>query len=136
MNEVFIASAVRTPIGQVRGALSQVRPDDLAAIAIREAVRRAGVDGVEVEEVFLGCANQAGEDNRNVARMALLLAGLPHSVPGVTLNRLCASGLAAVNQAARTIRAGTGVNNETASIERRPRSSRIHHRRSHGGRSK
>src|SRR5262245_23531656 len=108
MNEVFIASAVRTPIGQVRGALSQVRPDDLAAIAIREAVRRAGVDGAEVEEVFLGCANQAGEDNRNVARMALLLAGLPHSVPGVTLNRLCASGLAAVNQAARAIRAGEG----------------------------
>ena len=108
MHEVLIASAVRTPIGQVRGALSQVRPDDLAAIAIREAVRRAGVDGAEVEEVFLGCANQAGEDNRNVARMALLLAGLPHSVAGVTVNRLCASGLAAVNQAARAIRAGEG----------------------------
>src|SRR5262245_2596189 len=108
MNEVFIASAVRTPIGQVRGALSQVRPDDLAAIAIREAVRRAGVDAGQVEEVFMGCANQAGEDNRNVARMGLLLAGLPHSVPGVTLNRLCASGLTAVNQAARAIRAGEG----------------------------
>jgi acetyl-CoA C-acetyltransferase len=108
MNEVMIASAVRTPIGQIRGALSQVRPDDLAAIVIREAVRRAGVDAAEVEEVFLGCANQAGEDNRNVARMALLLAGLPHSVPGVTLNRLCASGLTAVNQAARAIRAGEG----------------------------
>src|SRR5262245_30978955 len=108
MNEVLIASAVRTPIAQVRGALSQLRPDDPAAIALREAVRRPGGGGAEVEEVFLGCANQAGEDNRNVARMALLLAGLPHSVPGVTLNRLCASGLAAVNQAARAIRAGEG----------------------------
>ena len=108
MNEVLIASAVRTPIGQIRGALSPVRPDDLAALVIREAVRRAEVDPSEVEEVFLGCANQAGEDNRNVARMGLLLAGLPHSVPGVTLNRLCASGLTAVNQAARAIRAGEG----------------------------
>jgi len=108
MNDVVIVSAVRTPIGQVRGALSQVRPDDLAALVIREAIGRAGVEGALVDEVFLGCANQAGEDNRNVARMALLLAGLPHSVPGVTVNRLCASGLAAVNQAARAIRAGEG----------------------------
>ena len=108
MNEVVIISAVRTPIGQVRGALSQVRPDDLAALVIREAVRRAQVDAAQVEEVFMGCANQAGEDNRNVARMGLLLAGLPHSVPGVTVNRLCASGLSAVNQAARAIRAGEG----------------------------
>ncbi len=108
MHEVLIVSAVRTPIGRVRGALSQVRPDDLAAIAIREAVQRAGVDGAEVEEVLMGCANQAGEDNRNVARMGLLLAGLPQAVPGVTVNRLCASGLAAVNQAARAIRAGEG----------------------------
>ncbi len=108
MNEVVIVSAVRTPIGQIRGALAQVRPDDLAALVIREAVRRAEVDGAQVEEVFMGCANQAGEDNRNVARMGLLLAGLPHSVPGVTVNRLCASGLSAVNQAARAIRAGEG----------------------------
>jgi acetyl-CoA C-acetyltransferase len=108
MNEVLIASAVRTPIGQIRGALSEVRPDDLAALVVREAVQRAGVEAASVEEVFLGCANQAGEDNRNVARMALLLAGLPHSVAGVTLNRLCASGLTAVNQAARAIRAGEG----------------------------
>ena len=108
MNEVMIVSAVRTPIGQIRGALSQVRPDDLAGLVIREAVRRAELDPAEVDEVFMGCANQAGEDNRNVARMGLLLAGLPHSVPGVTVNRLCASGLSAVNQAARAIRAGEG----------------------------
>jgi acetyl-CoA C-acetyltransferase len=108
MKEVVIASAVRTPIGQIRGTLSQVRPDDLAAVAIREAVARADVDAGEIEEVFMGCANQAGEDNRNVARMALLLAGLPQSTPGVTFNRLCASGLTAINQAARAIRAGEG----------------------------
>jgi acetyl-CoA C-acetyltransferase len=108
MKEVVIASAVRTPIGQIRGTLSQVRPDDLAAVAIREAVARADLDTAEIEEVFMGCANQAGEDNRNVARMALLLAGLPQSTPGVTFNRLCASGLTAINQAARAIRAGEG----------------------------
>jgi acetyl-CoA C-acetyltransferase len=108
MDEVVIVSAVRTPIGQVRGALSPVRPDDLAGVVIREAVSRAGVEAAQVEEVFMGCANQAGEDNRNVARMGLLLAGLPDSVPGVTVNRLCASGLSAVNQAARAIRAGEG----------------------------
>jgi acetyl-CoA C-acetyltransferase len=108
MEDVVIVSAVRTPIGQVRGGLSAVRPDDLAGLVIREAVARAGVDGSQVEEVFMGCANQAGEDNRNVARMGLLLAGLPDSIPGVTVNRLCASGLSAVNQAARAIRAGEG----------------------------
>ncbi|MBW2577878.1 MAG: thiolase family protein [Deltaproteobacteria bacterium] len=108
MPEVVIASAVRTPIGQIRGALSGVRPDDLLALALREAVSRAGIDAAEIEEVIAGCANQAGEDNRNVARMALLLAGIPHSVPGSTVNRLCASGLTAVNQAARAIRAGEG----------------------------
>jgi acetyl-CoA C-acetyltransferase len=108
MDEVVIVSAVRTPIGRIRGSLSQVRPDDLAGLVIREAVRRAELDAALVEEVFMGCANQAGEDNRNVARMGLLLAGLPHSVPGVTVNRLCASGLTAVNQAARAIRAGEG----------------------------
>ena len=108
MNEVVIVSAVRTPIGTIRGALSQMRPDDLAAIVIKEAVARAGVDPNLIEEVMLGCANQAGEDNRNVARMGLLLAGLPHHVAGVTVNRLCASGLAAVNQAARAIACGEG----------------------------
>ncbi len=108
MHEVVIASAVRTPIGQIRGALSNVRPDDLLAVVIREAVNRAGIDAAEIEEVIAGCANQAGEDNRNVARMALLLAGLPQSVPGLTVNRLCASGLTAINQAARAIRAGEG----------------------------
>ncbi len=108
MNEVVIVSAVRTPIGRIRGALADVRPDDLAALVIREAVARAGVDPAEIEEVYLGCANQAGEDNRNIARMALLLAGLPHHVAGVTFNRLCASGLSAVNHAARAILAGEG----------------------------
>jgi acetyl-CoA C-acetyltransferase len=106
MNDVVIISAARTPIGKLGGALSSVRPDDLAAIAVKEAVNRAGIDPNEIEEVILGCANQAGEDNRNVARMAALLAGLPQSVAGVTVNRLCASGLAAVNQAARAIRCG------------------------------
>lgn len=108
MSEVVIVSAVRTPIGKLRGALSSLRPDDLAALAIGAAVERAGIDPEEIEEVYFGCANQAGEDNRNVARMAALLAGLPESVAGVTLNRLCASGLTAVNQAARAILAGEG----------------------------
>jgi len=108
MHDVVIVSAVRTPIGRLGGALAGVRPDDLAALAIRAAVDRAGVDPALVEEVYMGCANQAGEDNRNVARMGLLLAGLPQSVAGVTLNRLCASGLNAVNQAARAIRCGEG----------------------------
>jgi acetyl-CoA C-acetyltransferase len=108
MHEVVIASAARTPIGQIRGALSGVRPDDLLALVLREAVNRAGIDAAEIEEVIAGCANQAGEDNRNVARMALLLAGFPQSVPGSTVNRLCASGLTAINQAARAICAGEG----------------------------
>lgn len=108
MNEVVIVSAARTPIGRIRGALAGVRADDLAAVAIKEAVSRAGVDPALIEEVYLGCANQAGEDNRNVARMALLLAGLPQQVGGVTVNRLCASGLNAVNHAARAIRCGEG----------------------------
>lgn len=109
INEVAIVSAVRTPIGKIRGALSAVRPDDMAALVIREAVARAGVDPQSIEEVYMGCHNQAGEDNRNIARMALLLAGLPDTVAGVTLNRLCASGLNAVNQAARAIRCGEGA---------------------------
>ena len=108
MTEVLIVSAVRTPIGKIRGALSTIRPDDLAALVIREAVARASVAPAEIEEVYFGCANQAGEDNRNLARMGLLLAGLPDTVAGVTVNRLCASGLNAVNQAARAIKAGEG----------------------------
>jgi acetyl-CoA acetyltransferase family protein len=108
MNDVVIVSAVRTPIGTIRGALSQVRPDDMAALVIETAVARAGVDPALIEEVYLGCANQAGEDNRNVARMAALLAGLPQGVAGVTVNRLCASALTAVNQAARAIKCGEG----------------------------
>lgn len=108
MTEVVIVSAVRTPIGKIRGALSSIRPDDMAAIVIKEAINRAGIDAEIIEEVYMGCANQAGEDNRNVARMGLLLAGLPHHVAGVTFNRLCASGLNAVNQAARAIKAGEG----------------------------
>ncbi|MEO7521795.1 MAG: thiolase family protein [Gemmatimonas sp.] len=108
LQDVVIVSAVRTPIGKFGGALATVRPDDLAAIVIAEAVKRAGIDPGSIEEVFLGCANQAGEDNRNVARMASLLAGLPTHVAGITVNRLCASGLAAVNQAARAIRCGEG----------------------------
>ncbi len=108
MPEIVIVSAVRTPIGKIRGALASIRPDDLAALAVREAVARAGIETDEIEEVYLGCANQAGEDNRNIARMAALLAGLPHGVAGVTVNRLCASGLTAVNQAARAILCGEG----------------------------
>ena len=101
-----ILSGVRTPIGRYGGALSGVRPDDLAAVAIEAAVERSGVDPAAIDDVFLGCANQAGEDNRNVARMAALLAGLPHSVPGVTVNRLCASGLSAIVSASHAIMAG------------------------------
>ncbi len=108
MSEVVIVSAVRTPIGRIRGALAAVRPDDMAGLVIKEAVTRAGIDPAQIEEVYMGCANQAGEDNRNVARMGLLLAGLPESVAGLTINRLCASGLNAVNQAARAIRCGEG----------------------------
>ena len=108
MSRAVILSAVRTPVGRYGGALSEVRPDDLAAVAVAEAVRRAGVSPEEIEDVYLGCANQAGEDNRNVARMAALLAGLPQSVAGVTLNRLCASGLAAISSACHAIAAGDG----------------------------
>jgi 3-oxoadipyl-CoA thiolase len=108
MSEAVILSAVRTPVGRYGGGLAGVRPDDLAAIAIAEAVNRAGVDAAAIEDVYLGCANQAGEDNRNVARMAALLAGLPQDVAGVTLNRLCASGLSAVIAACHAVRAGDG----------------------------
>jgi len=109
METAVIVDALRTPIGRFQGGLSAVRPDDLAAHVIRTVVERSGVDPAAVDEVFFGCANQAGEDNRNVARMALLLAGLPQHVPGVTVNRLCASGLEAVNQAARMIQVGDGT---------------------------
>jgi 3-oxoadipyl-CoA thiolase len=107
MRDVFICDAIRTPIGRFGGALARVRADDLAAVPIKALMaRNPKVDWEKLDEVFYGCANQAGEDNRNVARMALLLAGLPVNVPGVTLNRLCASGLDAVGTAARAIRAG------------------------------
>jgi 3-oxoadipyl-CoA thiolase len=108
MSRAVILSAVRTPIGRYGGALSGVRPDDLAALVIREAVTRAGVPAEQIEDVWFGAANQAGEDNRNVARMAALLAGLPESAAGVTVNRLCASGLAAVVGACHAVIAGDG----------------------------
>jgi 3-oxoadipyl-CoA thiolase len=108
MPEAVIVSAVRSPIGAHGGALAPVRPDDLAALVIKEAVVRAGIDPADIEEVYFGCANGAGEDNRNVARMATLLAGLPVEVAAVTFNRLCASGLHAVNAAYRAIRVGEG----------------------------
>src|SRR4029078_11424462 len=107
MREVFICDAVRTPIGRYGGALAKVRTDDLAAAPIKALIaRNAKADWSRLDEVFFGCANQGGEDNRNVARMALLLAGLPDTVPGLTINRLCASGLNAVGDAARASRAG------------------------------
>jgi 3-oxoadipyl-CoA thiolase len=107
MRDVFICDAIRTPIGRFGGGLAAVRADDLAAVPIKALMERnPSVDWNAVDEVFLGCANQAGEDNRNVARMALLLAGLPESVPGVTLNRLCASGMDAIGTAFRAIASG------------------------------
>src|ERR1700742_234105 len=107
MPEAFICDAVRTPIGRYAGGLAKVRTDDLAAVPLRALMKRnPKVDWSKLDEVYFGCANQAGEDNRNVARMALLLAGLPDAIPGVTVNRLCASGLNAVGAAAQAIRAG------------------------------
>jgi 3-oxoadipyl-CoA thiolase len=108
MSRPVVLAAVRTPVGRYGGALAEIRPDDLAATAIAAAVARSRVDPAEIEDVYFGGANQAGEDNRNVARMAALLAGLPESVAGVTLNRLCASGLSAVVSACHAIRAGDG----------------------------
>jgi 3-oxoadipyl-CoA thiolase len=108
VSKAVVLSAVRTPVGRYGGGLAWARPDDLAAVAIATAVERAGVAAAEIEDVWLGCANQAGEDNRNVARMASLLAGLPESVAGVTVNRLCASGLSAVVGACHAIAAGDG----------------------------
>jgi 3-oxoadipyl-CoA thiolase len=106
LRDVFVVDAVRTPIGRHGGTLAEVRPDDLGAIVIRELVRRTGVDPAGIDDVLLGCANQAGEDNRNVARMSALLAGLPVSVPGGTVNRLCGSGLMAVGDGARAVAVG------------------------------
>src|SRR5690349_16189550 len=108
MPHAVVVDALRTPIGRFRGALAGVRPDDLAGLAIAELVKRNQVPGDEIDDVVFGCANQAGEDNRNVARMGLLLAGLPQSVPGLTVNRLCGSGLEALLACARAIRAGEG----------------------------
>jgi len=106
MAEAYLVGGVRTAVGRYGGALATVRPDDLAALVVSEAVRRAGVDPLTIDEVILGAANQAGEDNRNVARMSVLLAGLPDTVPGFTVNRLCASGLTAVMSAAQSVRSG------------------------------
>jgi len=106
LRDVFVVDAVRTPVGRFRGALADVRPDDLGAVVIGEVVRRAGADPAGIDDVFFGCANQAGEDNRNVARMSLLLAGLPVTVPGATVNRLCGSGLQAVIEGVRAIAVG------------------------------
>src|SRR5919108_5201273 len=109
MRDAYLVDGVRTPIGSFGGSLSEVRPDDLAAHTIAKLLdRHPQIDRAEIADVVLGCANQAGEDNRNVARMALLLAGLPYSVPGETVNRLCASGMSAVASAARAARLGDG----------------------------
>ena len=108
MTDALVYAALRTPVGKLGGSLASVRPDDLAAVPIKAVVERSGVDPARIDDVILGCANQAGEDNRNVARMALLLAGLPVEVPGQTVNRLCGSGLQAVASAAQAIKAGEG----------------------------
>jgi 3-oxoadipyl-CoA thiolase len=108
MPDAYVIEALRTPMGAYRGALSGVRPDDLAAHTIAAVVERSGVDPERIVDVYLGAANQSGEDNRDVARMAALLAGLPHSVPGATVNRLCASGLEAINAASRAVKLGEG----------------------------
>src|SRR6476469_9967494 len=123
LREAWVVAAVRTPIGRYGGALAAVRPDDLAAAAIRAVVERSGIDPSLIEDVILGCANQAGEDNRDVARMALLLAGLPVEVGGLTVNRLCGSGLQAINSAAHAIAVGDGdvfIGGGTESMTRAP----------------
>ena len=108
MTEAVIIDAVRTPVGKHGGTLAVIRPDDMAALVLRALIDRTKLNPALIEEVYIGCANQAGEDNRNIARMAVLLAGLPQEIPAVTLNRLCASSLAAINLAARSIKAGDG----------------------------
>ncbi|PMC37905.1 acetyl-CoA C-acyltransferase [Bacillus sp. UMB0899] len=123
MKEAVIIDAVRTPIGKVNGALTSVRPDDLAAHVIKELLNRISIDKDLIEDVYFGCANQGGEDNRNVARMGLLLAGVPETVSGVTVNRLCGSGLDAINQASAAIKAGLGqvfIAGGTESMTRAP----------------
>jgi len=117
MQDAVILSAVRTPIGRYGGGLKDVRPDDLAALTIAEAVRRAGIEAGSIEDVLFGCANQAGEDNRNVARMALLLAGLPVQTGGQTVNRLCGSGMQAVHSAAHAIQVGAGTTFVAGGVE-------------------
>ena len=128
MSRAVILSGVRTPIGRRGGALAGVRPDNLAATVIGEAVARAGVDPAEIEDVYFGAANQAGEDNRNVARMAVLLAGLPETVAGVTVNRLCASGLSAVIAASHAIAAGDGDLFVAGGVESMSRAPLVHTR--------
>src|SRR6266851_8904823 len=122
MAEALIIDAVRTPIGRHRGALKDVRPDDLAAVVLQALVRRNRIAAQRIDEVFLGCANQAGEDNRNVARMATLLAGFPDSVPAATVNRLCGSGMQALNTAAEAIWSGQGELFITGGVESMTRS--------------
>ncbi|HVS28390.1 MAG TPA: beta-ketoacyl synthase N-terminal-like domain-containing protein, partial [Solirubrobacteraceae bacterium] len=126
MRDAFIIDALRTPIGRYGGALASVRPDDLAAEVIDHAVQRNGIDAASVDDVVFGCTNGAGEDNRNVARMASLLAGLPVEVPGVTVNRLCASGLEAVNQASRAVRQGDAELVLAGGVESMTRSPFVH----------
>jgi len=128
VSRAVILSGVRTPIGRRGGALADVRPDDLAAAVIAEAVARAGVNPAEIEDVYFGAANQAGEDNRNVARMAVLLAGLPETVAGVTVNRLCASGLSAVIAASHAIAAGDGDLFVAGGVESMSRAPLVHAR--------
>src|SRR4051794_644650 len=121
LREAWIVDAVRTPFGRYGGALADVRPDDLAALVVRALVDRSGIDPAAIEDVILGCANQAGEDNRNVARMAALLAGLPVDVAGLTVNRLCGSGLQAINSAAHAIAVGDGDVFVAGGVESMPR---------------
>jgi 3-oxoadipyl-CoA thiolase len=132
MPRAVVLSAVRTPVGRRDGALASVRPDDLAGIAIQAAVERAGVPAAEIEDVWFGCANQAGEDNRDVARMGALLAGLPDSVAGVTVNRLCASGLAAVVGACHAVIAGDGDLFVAGGVESMSRAPLAHARPEYG----
>ena len=125
MSRAVVLSAVRTPVGRYGGGLAAVRPDDLAALAVAAAVERAGVPAEEIEDLWLGCANQAGEDNRNVARFAALLAGLPDSVAGVTVNRLCASGLSAIVGACHAVIAGDGARFVAGGVESMTRAPRV-----------
>src|SRR5947199_10459503 len=132
VSRAVVLSGVRTPIGRYGGALSGERPDDLAGLVIAEAVARSGVDANDIEDVYFGCANQAGEDNRNVARMGALLAGLPESVAGVTVNRLCASGLAAVVGACHAVIAGDGDLFVAGGVESMSRAPLAHARPDYG----